>query len=157
MVKVTFFEKPGCAGNARQKAVLLRAGHEVEARDLIGHSWTREELLAFLSQTPVADWFNRSSPRVKSGEIVPGQLEPAAALDLLLADHGLIHRPLMQVGGRREVGFLLNVVDEWIGVRPGDPDWSSGPEGCSRSTGAPCSAQGAGTGAIVNLGRKASG
>ena len=35
MAKVIFYEKPGCANNAKQKALLAAAGHEVEARNLL--------------------------------------------------------------------------------------------------------------------------
>ena len=121
MANVIFFEKPGCAGNERQKALLLRAGHTLEVRDLLTFPWTQEALLEFLGELPVADWFNRTSPRVKSGEIQPDALSPRDALPLLIADPVLIRHPLMQVGRRREVGFLYAVVDQWIGLEPLEP------------------------------------
>jgi len=34
MSRVTFYEKPGCANNARQKAWLQAAGHQLEVRSL---------------------------------------------------------------------------------------------------------------------------
>lgn len=66
-----FFEKPGCGGNARQRALLLSAGHTLERRNLLTAHRTRESLLAFLGRLPVAEWFNRAAPRVKSGEVRP--------------------------------------------------------------------------------------
>lgn len=116
MAVVTFFEKPGCQGNARQKALLEAAGHQVLARSLKGEPWTAETLLAFLAPLPVAEWFNRSAPAVKSGEIVPEQLSPEAALPLLLANPLLVRRPLMQVGDERRVGFDAAAVASWIGL-----------------------------------------
>ena len=35
MARVIFYEKRGCGGNARQKALLVASGHEVHARDLL--------------------------------------------------------------------------------------------------------------------------
>jgi nitrogenase-associated protein len=114
---VQFWEKPGCAGNARQKARLAESGHEVHPRDLRAFPWTAASLRPFFGDRPVAAWFNRTSPRVKSGEVRPEALDEPAALALMLADPLLIRRPLMQVGERREAGFEPALVAAWIGLR----------------------------------------
>jgi len=114
-MRIIFFEKPGCIGNSRQKAMLLVAGHQVEARSLLTHSWSRDELLSFFGSRPVAEWFNRSAPRVKSGEVRPDELESEAALSLMLEEPLLIRRPLMELGGQRCVGFDLNFVEAIAG------------------------------------------
>lgn len=116
MARVIFYEKPGCGGNARQKAWLRASGHEVEARDLLRETWTIASLRPFFGSKPVHDWFNRSSPRVKSGDIRPEDLSAEAALAAMIADPLLIRRPLMQVADRRESGFDAAVVDAWIGL-----------------------------------------
>lgn len=117
MATITFYEKPGCKGNLRQKTLLAAAGHTVQARNLKAEPWTADRLLAFLGQLPVADWFNRSAPAVKSGEIVPETLGFEDALHLLLGNPLLIRRPLMEVGDERMVGFELAAVDAWIGLK----------------------------------------
>ncbi len=76
MAKVIFYEKPGCGGNARQKALLVASGHEIEARNLLTEIWTPDALRPFFGARPVAEWFNAASPRVKSGEITPAELAP---------------------------------------------------------------------------------
>jgi nitrogenase-associated protein len=134
MAHVLFYEKPGCAGNERQKVLLRAAGHDLEVRDLLTTPWTEATLRPFLAGAAVADWFNRTAPRVKSGEVVPEALTAEAALALLLADPLLIRRPLLQVGERREVGFLAAVVGDWIGLEPLEPAEASscgGLEGCA--------------------------
>jgi len=100
---IIFYEKPGCSGNASQKAWLQAAGHTLEVRNLLGWAWTREELLGFLGELPVTQWFNRAAPRVKSGEIVPEALDRETAIRTLLDEHLLIRRPLL----RREDGLCL--------------------------------------------------
>gem|GEM_PF-3154475 len=65
---------------------------------------------------PVAEWFNPSAPRVKSGEVQPDALDEVAALELMLADPLLIRRPLMEVDSQRRVGFDQDAVDRWIGL-----------------------------------------
>ena len=116
MASVVFFEKPGCATNARQKAWLTTAGHVVEARDLLRHPWSREELLSYLGELDVSDWFNRAAPKVKSGQIQPAALEREAALQLLLSEPLLIRRPLLCANGRREVGFDPERIHAWLGL-----------------------------------------
>lgn len=71
MAIVTFYEKPGCKGNLRQKVLLAAAGHTVHAKSLKTEAWTADRLLAFLGKLPVSAWFNQAAPAVKSGEIVP--------------------------------------------------------------------------------------
>lgn len=116
MAEVIFWEKPGCGGNARQKARLRASGHTVIERDLLGEPWSEASLLAFLAPLPIAAWFNRAAPKVKSGEVVPEDLTRDAALALLLAEPLLIRRPLMQVGDDRRVGFDEAAIEAWIGL-----------------------------------------
>lgn len=117
MTHIVFFEKPGCGGNARQRALLETAGHTLERRSLQDEPWSPESLLAFLKPLPVEQWFNRAAPRVKSGEVVPEALDADAALALLLGEPLLIRRPLMQrPDGQRLVGFEVEAVDRFVGL-----------------------------------------
>ncbi|HMN82064.1 MAG TPA: hypothetical protein PKA20_19360 [Burkholderiaceae bacterium] len=75
MATIEFYQKPGCATNARQKRMLEAAGHTVNARSLLSEPWTAETLLGFFGSTLVPTWFNPAAPRIKSGEIVPGKLD----------------------------------------------------------------------------------
>ena len=118
MAHVLFYEKPGCGGNAKQKALLRASGHEIEAKSLLSEPWTSASLRPYFGDRPVRDWFNLASPRVKSGEIAIDRLGEQEALALMLADPLLIRRPLMLVAGRRECGFDSELVDAWIGLKP---------------------------------------
>jgi nitrogenase-associated protein len=129
MASILFYEKPGCANNSRQKALLAASGHEVEARDLLTEAWTPARLRPFFGGKPVSQWFNPAAPRVKSGEIRPETLTEETALDLMVADPLLIRRPLMQVGERQEAGFDQAVVEAWIGLAASAKPV---PETCSR-------------------------
>jgi nitrogenase-associated protein len=120
MARVIFYSKPGCKGGVKQKVVLTAAGHDVVAYDILKEPWTVERLRSFFGDRPVAEWFNLSSPKVKSGEVVPEKLDAQTALQLMLRDPLLIRRPLMEVGNRREVGFDVEKLDAWIGLKPLD-------------------------------------
>ncbi len=130
MVTVHFYEKPGCINNTRQRAMLTAAGHTLELHNLLIETWTVEELRLFFGDRPLPDWFNPSAPAIKSGEVIPAQLNEETALALMVRNPLLIRRPLMQVGDRREVGFNLDLVEEWIGLRAID---ASGVESNGRS------------------------
>jgi nitrogenase-associated protein len=134
MTHLVFFEKPGCGGNARQRALLLSAGHTLDRRNLLTAHWTRESLLASLSPLPVADWFNRAAPRVKTGEVKPEAQSVDSAIALLLAEPLLIRRPLMQRTDNqsRHVGFDTAAVAAWVGL--GTEHASPSLEGCASPT-----------------------
>lgn len=129
-MNVTFWEKPGCKGNARQKALLMASGHKLDVRDLLTEAWTAQRLLSFFVGMEIADWFNRSAPRVKSGEIDIAALNAEAALDLMLADPLLIRRPLMEADGMRCAGFEPERMQGWIDIRPELLANASPPETC---------------------------
>ena len=116
MAEVIFFEKPGCANNTRQKKLLQEAGHCVVSRNLLQEAWTEDRLLEFFKGMPVAEWFNTSAPRVKSGELVPAELDTASALRFMLDEPLLIRRPLLQCNGTTMVGFDFTQVNNWIGL-----------------------------------------
>ncbi|MBF0267012.1 MAG: hypothetical protein HQL44_00320 [Alphaproteobacteria bacterium] len=137
-MNVTFWEKPGCKGNARQKGLLVASGHRLDVRNLLEESWTLDLLNSFFEGLETKDWFNRSSPRIKSGEIVPENLGASDALRLMLTDPLLIRRPLMEADGKRCAGFEPERLKGWIDIRPdllagqSPPETCTGPkEGCA--------------------------
>jgi nitrogenase-associated protein len=117
MATVTFYEKPGCSNNIRQKKLLAAAGHLVVAKDILTETWQAERLRAFFGALAVRDWFNYSAPAIKHGEIEPDTLTEQQALALMLENPLLIRRPLMQVGEDVMAGFDQQAVDNWIGLQ----------------------------------------
>lgn len=116
MATVTFYEKPGCINNTRQKLLLAAAGHQVEAKNVLTEAWQAERLRAFFGDLPVRHWFNYSAPAIKHGEIEPDRLNEQEALALMVESPILIRRPLMQVGDSFKAGFDQEAVDQWIGL-----------------------------------------
>jgi nitrogenase-associated protein len=122
MATVVFYEKPGCGNNTKQKVWLAASGHTVLAKSLLTEKWTVESLRPFFGTLPVAQWFNPSAPRIKSGEVNPAALDAQTALDMMLADPLLIRRPLMDVEGMLRVGFDPEAVNAWIGLNEARPE-----------------------------------
>jgi nitrogenase-associated protein len=119
MSVVVFYEKPGCAGNARQKALLEASGHTVIARNLLTTQWTRMQILAFLTLLPIPMWFNRNAPMIKRGDINPDSFDEgdaATVLSMLQTNPILIRRPLLEVDGVCRAGFEIPVIHAWIGL-----------------------------------------
>lgn len=139
MAQITFYEKSGCSNNTKQKELLAAAGHEVIARDLLTEPWTQERLLDFFGERPVAEWFNRAAPSVKSGEVIPESLDEKEALQLMLVDPLLIRRPLMEADGRRDIGFDQEKIHAWLGLAPAGSDLESCPKSAPYT---PCSSPG---------------
>jgi len=116
MATITFYEKPGCINNTRQKKLLEAAGHQVVAKNLLTETWQPEHLRSFFGKLAVRDWFNYSAPAIKHGEIEPEKLTEQEALMLMQKNPLLIRRPLMKVGDSFMAGFDQQTVDNWIGL-----------------------------------------
>jgi nitrogenase-associated protein len=132
MTLVIFYEKPGCINNTKQKTLLKEAGHLVEARSLLTEAWTPERLRPFFGSLPITEWFNLSATRIKSGEVIPSNLDEQTALQLMVADPLLVRRPLIQVGEVCQVGFDIQKIDTWIGLTP-EIDKSIDLQNCPRT------------------------
>ena len=118
MAIVHFYEKPGCFNNTRQKQILVKAGHLLVVHDLLQFPWAenRARLRAFFGNLPVSEWFNRSAPAIKNGEIDPDLVTERQAIDLMVSDPILIRRPLLEVDGRCRAGFDVESIDAWLGL-----------------------------------------
>lgn len=105
MATIHFWEKPGCQTNARQRAELAAAGHEIIVHDLLAEAWTPLRLLDFFMDLPLEAWFNMNAPKFKSGELSAAMFDTTSALNAMIAEPLLIRRPLMEIGQQRIVGF----------------------------------------------------
>lgn len=147
MSVVVFYEKPGCSGNAFQRALLEASGHTVERRDILKTDWMRLQLLPFLKNLPVSEWFNRNAPLVRSGAINPDAFDAAdvaTVLSMLIENPILIRRPLLEVDGMCRAGFDIKRIDAWIGLSAafGEGVPVGNPEVCRHGVDAvPCQVQ----------------
>lgn len=107
MATVHFYEKPGCLNNAKQKQLLVAAGHILVVYDLLQQPWAIKpnKLKAFFGELPVIEWFNYSAPAIKQGNIEPHKLDAQQAIQLMVQQPLLIRRPLIEVDGQLFAGF----------------------------------------------------
>lgn len=116
MSQLVFYEKPGCIGNQQQKALLRALGCDLDVRDLLREAWTSEKLKSYFGNTPVKQWFNQSAPLVKSGDVDIENISGKDALNLMLEEPLLICRPLLELQGLKQSGFVEGPVLDFLGV-----------------------------------------
>lgn len=118
MAQITFYTKPNCKNAIQQIELLELAGHEVIVVDLLAYSWTKEKLLYYFNGKTPAYWYNPKAPSIKSGELNPTDYNTEETIELLLEDHILIRRPIIDIGTSYQIGFDKDKLDEWIGLKP---------------------------------------
>lgn len=138
MALITFFEKPGCVNNTRQKKLLKNAGHQLIERDLLSEPWTPGRLRPFFRSEPVAEWFNKAAPRVKNGEIDPARIDADRALALMVEDPLLIRRPLMICGSLYLSGFDADQVNHLLGMAAVQQAEAEALQRCAKEDGHAC-------------------
>lgn len=118
MSNITFYEKPGCINNIKQKSLLRSAGHTVTSKNILTHFWTPGELKKFLVGNDATQWFNLTAPIITSGALDYRVVTPLEALKLMAASPILIKRPLMVMEGKHIQGFDTVHIDKLIGLAP---------------------------------------
>ena len=118
MKTVTFYEKPGCKGNLKQRQRLENNGFTVVVKSILSHVWYPTSLKAFLQHRPVNEWFNRSAPAIRQGEVNTDLLSESEALSLMIQNPILIRRPLLEYAGEKRCGFDNDVVVNLLQLAP---------------------------------------
>lgn len=111
---ILFYEKPGCINNTKQKELLVKQGHTIEAHSILTTAWTTATLRPFFNTMPVVEWFNKAAPQVKNGEINPLLFDENTALEAMIANPILIRRPLIHAEGQLACGFDNALVEMLI-------------------------------------------
>ena len=118
MSTIRFFEKRGCATNAKQKKCLQNAGHTLLVEDLLAYPWAENAvyLRTFFGEKPLADWFNGNAPDIKNAVIDVALFDEKSAIDAMMANPLLIRRPLMEWNSVKMAGFDANEVRAKLGL-----------------------------------------
>jgi nitrogenase-associated protein len=102
---IVFYEKPGCAGNARQKKLLKQCGYELDVKHILNTPWTKDELERFFEGLDKEEIINNSAPDIKNNVIDPDKLSKDELIGYMLDNHILIKRPLMKFNDKYLCGF----------------------------------------------------
>lgn len=112
---VSFYEKPGCKGNERQKEKLRAAGYVLQVIDILTKGWDEETLLQFFGDTPIHQCVNLRAPIITSGQLDINQLTDSELLQKMIELPILIKRPLLFFRGQFAVGFENELVTTLLG------------------------------------------
>lgn len=94
---------------------LKDTGCMVITRNLLKSEMTKDELLSYLKDRSLQEWFNPNAPKIKSGEIDPKDFSLQEAIELLLHEPILIRRPLLSINGHRMCGFDPKAIEHALG------------------------------------------
>jgi len=110
--RVIFYEKTGCAGNQRQKKVLISQGIKFEVRSLLDTTWDARSLSDFFEDLPKTQIVNESAPKIKNNEIDVDTLSKDELISLMCKDPILIKRPLLEIDEEKVCGFDIEKINQ---------------------------------------------
>ena len=113
---ITFYEKPGCAGNARQKKLLKQCGYELDIRNMLSTDWNVDELQEFFFGLDNSEIVNNSAPDIKNSIINVNKHNKDDLIKLMIENPILIKRPLMVIGNHKLCGFDTNRLSKLLNV-----------------------------------------
>jgi nitrogenase-associated protein len=113
---VVFYEKKGCGGNARQKALLKKAGVEFVLKDILNTIWTKELLEGFFEGLSVENMFNMSALKIKNNALDITVLSKKEAIELMLKEPILIKRPLLEINQTKVCGFDIDKINALLHI-----------------------------------------
>jgi len=113
---VVFYEKPGCAGNKKQKDLLLAHGVEFEVKSMLDTPWTNDTLNSFFVGLEKEKIVNQFAPQVKNGEINISKLSKEQLVELMIKEPILIKRPLIEVGEDKVCGFDIPKLNKLLNL-----------------------------------------
>ncbi|WP_373073131.1 ArsC/Spx/MgsR family protein [Sulfurimonas sp.] len=113
---IVFYEKPGCAGNARQKKLLKQCGYELDVKDILSNPWTTEELQSFFYGLDKTEIVNESAPDIKNGILKLEKITKDDLIFKMLETPILIKRPLMIFGENKLCGFNTSRLSKVLNV-----------------------------------------
>lgn len=102
---ITFYEKPGCAGNKKQKELLSANGIDFEVKSMLSTNWDNETLNGFFEGLEKEQIVNQFAPQVKSGEVNIDKFSKDELIELMIKEPILIKRPLIQIDNIKICGF----------------------------------------------------
>lgn len=114
---IIFYEKPGCAGNQKQKKVLLDQGFSFQTKSILDIPWTKESLSSFFINLDKKDIFNPFAPQIKKGELDIDALSKEELIDHMCKEPILIKRPLLEIGEHKLCGFDINKINSLFGIK----------------------------------------
>lgn len=120
--KVVFYEKTGCSGNARQKALLKEHGVSLEVRSILDTPWDKPTLEAFFEGLTPKEMLNPFAPQLKDGTFTLEDYTKESLIEAMLETPILIRRPLLQIGEAKLCGFDIEKLNTLLKISMPTPE-----------------------------------
>lgn len=114
--KVIFYEKTGCSGNARQKALLKEHGVSLDVRSMLDTPWDKPTLEAFFEGLTPEEMINPFAPQLKDGTFNLEACTKEILIEKMLELPILIRRPLLQIGEVKLCGFDIEKLNALLHI-----------------------------------------
>ncbi|MDX9744149.1 MAG: ArsC/Spx/MgsR family protein [Arcobacteraceae bacterium] len=111
-MKIIFYEKPNCAGNAKQKKLLTLNGISYETRSILDTPWNQTLLNSFFEGLDTKDMINNFAPKIKNNEIEITTISKNELIELMMQEPILIKRPLLEIGETKICGFDIKKINQ---------------------------------------------
>ncbi len=119
--EIIFYEKPGCQGNKRQKALFESYGLKLNVRSILETKWSKEELKSFFKGLTMDEIFNKFAPQIKNNQIDLAKIKDQnEAIELMVLEPILIKRPLLEIDGIKICGFDTKQISRISGIEIDD-------------------------------------
>jgi len=119
--QVIFYEKTGCNGNARQKALLREHGIHFEVRSLLDTPWDKATLASFFEGLTPKEMLNPFAPQLKDGSFKLEDYTKERLIEKMVQEPLLIRRPLLQIGEVKLCGFDIPKLNMLLHVKMPTP------------------------------------
>lgn len=120
--KVIFYEKTGCSGNARQKALLKEHGVSLEVRSILDTPWDKTTLETFFEGLTPEEMINPFAPQLKDGTFNLEAHTKESLIEQMLKNPILIRRPLLQIGEVKLCGFDIEKLNALLKISMPTPE-----------------------------------
>lgn len=111
-MKILFYEKPNCAGNAKQKKLLTLNGISYETRSILDTPWNQTLLNSFFENLNTKDIVNNFAPKIKNNEIDIETISKEKLIELMIQEPILIKRPLLEIDETKICGFDIKKINQ---------------------------------------------
>lgn len=120
--QVIFYEKTGCSGNARQKALLKEHGISLEVRSILDTEWDKPTLEAFFEGLSPKEILNPFAPQLGDGSFKLEAHTKESLIEAMLETPILIRRPLLQIGEAKLCGFDIEKLNALLKISMPAPE-----------------------------------
>lgn len=120
--QVIFYEKTGCSGNARQKALLKEHGVSLDVRSMLDTPWDKTTLETFFEGLTLKEMINPFAPQLKAGSFNLEAHTKESLIEQMLKTPILIRRPLLQIGEVKLCGFDIEKLNALLKISMPTPE-----------------------------------